>query len=285
MSGGPQRVVVDPYVALAIVDHHQRRPEKPENADPTKYLDRVSGYVMGSTIRGCVEVRNFVPSFDGAFVDLVLKASTQDLAVGWYATSVSLPNDMEQHQTVAKNVDFPIFLTVTCPTDDDEGVVDKTVADANLFRFRAFLAERVSLNLQSDFSCFKEIPCVVQPLSDASNLACDTLVNQLFNAGAASARPNGSTDPLAELKTIRQNLEIARKYVDDVASGKRQGDKATGRALTQMLAMATRREQQDPESNAVEEKMQDALMLQYIAKVLQQQLRQLDRNCSKATKD
>lgn len=263
------RVTIEPFVALAILDHHMRRPD---TEPPT---ERVNGIVLGATVKDEVMVRNFVPSMDHAFVQLAQRSCPNDLAVGWYSTGFQ-PADKETHSTLQKTLPRPVLISVHIPTEQDPEV-----------RFRAFIQQSVQLSEDEPAGCFREIPCSVEARDNATNVLIDTTVMQLFPEDAAASDParvpttTASNESFAELCKISSNLREALRYVDDVLAGKRAADKNVGRALTELLV--TNRVA-CADGSVVEDKMQDALMLQYIAKLLGQQLTVLQRSAPMLTR-
>ena len=74
-----QTVQLDPYVALSILDHHQRR-----GVDK----DRVEGVLLGSTVKSTIQIRGYVPSLSNKFFQSISRLSPKDLVVGWYVTAI-----------------------------------------------------------------------------------------------------------------------------------------------------------------------------------------------------
>lgn len=264
------RVVVDPYVALAILDHYIRRPElaEPEAGKP-EIPDRVTGILLGSTVKSNVFVRNWSPSMDITTIDLIQRSNPTELGVGWY-TSSFLKEDVEgMHKVIQqKGIARPIILTVETPTDTSTDV-----------KFRAFHTTNVTLSeTEKSVVALKELPCVVECTDNASGVAIDTVVSQLFEDDAKASDParlSASTsgeDTFAELQQMRSNLQVARTYVNDCVNGKRKADKQALRAIHELLVT---NQVAAASSGVVQEKLQDTMMLMYLSKVLEEQVAKL----------
>eukprot|EP00672_Neobodo_designis_P026151 CAMPEP_0174829436 /NCGR_PEP_ID=MMETSP1114-20130205/1927_1 /TAXON_ID=312471 /ORGANISM="Neobodo designis, Strain CCAP 1951/1" /LENGTH=287 /DNA_ID=CAMNT_0016063183 /DNA_START=55 /DNA_END=918 /DNA_ORIENTATION=- len=264
------RVVVDPYVALAILDHYMRRPEL---ADPepgkSAVPDRVTGILLGTTVKSDVLIRNWSPSMDLTTIDLIQRSNPTELGVGWY-TSQFLKDDVEgMHKTIiSKGIARPVILTVETPTEKSTDVT-----------FRAFQTVNVTLGeTEKPVVALKELPCVVESTDNGTNVAVDTIVSQLFPEEAQASDParlSASTsgeDTFAELQQMRSNLQVARTYVNDCVNGKRAADKQTLRAIHELLV--TNRVAA-ASAGVVQEKLQDTMMLMYLGKVLEAQVAKL----------
>jgi hypothetical protein len=267
------RVVVDPYVAMGILDHHMRRPDVAEQeAGKAPVLDRVSGVIMGSHVKNELYVRNFSQTFDHQTMSLLQRSAPGELGVGWYTTQFHTDDIEGVHKNVINaGMKRPTILVAYLPTEKQTEVT-----------FRAFQTVTVAVG-ESDKSvtALKEIPCVIEAVDNATNVAIDTVVAQIYPETARASDParlpasSPAADPFAELVTIRKNLVVAREYVNDATKGKRKVSKATLRAISELLV--TNRVAA-ASSSAVQEKMQDVLMLQYLATALEQQVSKLMAN-------
>ena len=264
-----QRVTIDPHVALSIVDHHMRRADD---------ADRVTGVVLGSTVKGHGDIRSFTPSFDVNMITLTQRACPNDLAVGWYATGFSA-EDLASHVKLLNKISHPYFISVQLPCKEKPEIA-----------FKCFVLATVNLSGGDETKVFREIPCTVASSDNATNVALDTMVSLAFPEVAAASDPTrvSATNfgAHAELDQIRANLKTSLAYVDDVIAGKREGDKLVGRALSEAM-MANRAEQGAPTEEAsgadetgVSQAMQDAMMLKYMSAVVDQQLKTLRGNAN-----
>jgi hypothetical protein len=261
------RVVIDPCAAWAILDHHLRRKDGLE-------LDRVSGLLFGITANQTVEVRQTLPGRENEFVETFMKTNP-GAAVGWYVT-LPHPDDMEVMKALSSNIDNAIYVVVDMPT-----------AESPQLAFRAYRSLKVTLttSLEDTKNVFSELPCTVEPLDGATSIAVDTFANLRFPEVAQQAQPAvvpSTADPsdvYAELRQMRKNLDAVKTYCDDVLAGKQAPNKALGRQLAALFT-STRAASEVP-SAVVGEKLEDALMLIYISKILEKQVEELQASMAR----
>lgn len=266
-----QRVVVDPYVALSILDHYMRRsePPVPEQGKPQQ-PDRVTGIILGSTVKSEIFVKSWAPSMDISFVDLIQRSAPTELGLGWYTSQFLPASDLEGvHQKLKeKGMAKPLILTMSVPDEHSNDVV-----------FRAFQTTELTLaDDQKAATAIREIPCVVQAIDNTSNVAIDTMASQLYPEAAKASDParlpasSPTTDAFAELRQMRANLQVARDYVNDALNGKRPVEKQTCRALHELLVTDR---VQAASADVVREKLQDTVMLMHLSRALERQVERL----------
>lgn len=265
-------VFVEPYVALSIIDHYMCREEGV----------RAEGYLLGCSVGGNVEIRGFVPSLDAEFVQLTQRAAPRDMAVGWYSTLLD-DKDAMTLEAMERNIFRPIYLYVKVPSSG-------SAADIT---FRAFWNHRVTLSNGNESRCWKELPVTIRSADNDTAVALDTFVHCMFPTQAQASDPTSvpstsdGEDPFSHLKQIKKNLETARTYVSAVLRGQMPGDKTVGRDLASLLAQFSQERamlaaSQDADGTSlVDAKIQDALMLQYISRLLQQQIAVLQTTANK----
>lgn len=250
------KVLVDPFVALSILDHHQRRgPDE----------DQVRGALLGTKGKGVIKITNFIPSLaDAALSDLTLRTCPQDSWMGWYATEPTLSSEVDRSPNTS------LFLAVHLPTEEFPSVA-----------FKAFQVEYVSVADQK-VRTFREAPCEVAATSAPSAVAVDTIVRQLCPNEASASDPSAvssiTTDKpaFAEFQQLRRNLKQAQLYCAKASEGKIEGDATFGRKLSSTLLSDLNTLSLSPNLDRdIETTAQDSLMLSYIMKLLAQKVSEL----------
>lgn len=265
------KVIVDPFVALSILDHHQRRP-----ADD----DQVHGLLFGSKGKGIIKITNFVPSMTDAesqaqLVQLTLRCCPGDSLRGLYATDPTLSSEIDRAALL------DLFLAVHLPTEDSPTI-----------SFKAFQVDRLTIGGVSDLRSFREAPCEVAATSATGSVAVDAITRKLCPEVANSTDPAtvpsitsdskkqaGDPAAFAEFQQLRRNLKQASEYCKKASEGKINGDANLGRRLSSTLLSDLNVLSLSPNLDKdIEIAAQDSLMLSYIMKLLAQKVAELRMN-------
>jgi len=260
------KVLIDPFVALSILDHHQRRGPDEE---------QVHGALLGTKGKGVIKITNFIPSLkDTELSELTRRTCPADAWMGWYATEPTLSTEVD------RSTNTSLFVAVHLPTEQHP-----TVA------FKAFQVEYVRVAEQS-IRTFREAPCEVAATSAPSAVAVDTIVRQLCPTEASTSDPSAvssiSTDKptFAEFEQLRRNLKQAQQYCAKAAEGKIAGDANFGRKLSSVLLSDLNTLSLAPNLDRdIEITAQDSLMLSYIMKLLAQKVSELRMNYHETLED
>lgn len=282
MAANNIKVVIDPYVALSILDHHQRRGDE-EN--------QVRGILLGSKAKGMLKITNFVPTLsDGAFLELTQRCCPGDSTLGWYATDPNLASEVDRAPNTR------LFVAIHLPTETHPSI-----------SFKAFHVEKITV-AGREIRSFREAPCEVAATSAPSAVAVDTIVRQLCPEVADAADPSAvpsvsgtsttnnnskgaskvssSDAAFAEFQQLRRNLKQAQLYCEKAADGKISGDAGFGRRLSATLLSDLNTLALAPNLDAdIENTAQDSLMLSYIMKLLAQKVAQLRTNYHETLED
>lgn len=279
----PRRVVIDPLAAWSILDHHQRRKD-------SLIPDRVSGYLLGSTVNNEVEVRGIVPGLIAEFAELTRRSCPNDMGVGWYVT-LSTPDDILTQASVEVSLERAVYLVVSLPTKARPTVTFRAFETTRLTLPSKELATASTASTISDMdataaamdetrACFRELECVVQVTDPVcGNVAIDALSALTFPEVAHASDPGSlpatapHDDITAELEQLQANVAAVISYCDDVIAGREQPNKDVGRALSSVFAAS--RLASEVSAALVEERLQDTLMVMYISKLLRDQVSQL----------
>lgn len=105
------------------------------------------------------------------------------------------------------------------------------------------------------------------------------------SSGPATVTPVGESRPVAgdvevldgALKRLRKMLDSVCTYVDEVADGKKAGDEAVGRAISDALSAVPRILSESGEASAASRATQDVLMVSYLTTLAQRQLELAER--------
>ena len=266
------KVIVDPFVALSILDHHQRRP-----ADD----DQVHGLLFGSKGKGIIKITNFVPSMtdaesQGQLAQLTLRCCPGDSLMGWYATDPTLSSEVDRAAALS------LFLAVHLPNEDSTAL-----------SFKAFQVDKLTIAGVEGIRSFREAPCEVGATTATGGVAVDAITRKLCpeiaNATDPSAVPSVSSssssgaaaDPatFAEFQQLRRNLKQASEYCKKASEGKIPGDASLGRRLSSTLLSDLNVLSLSPNLDRdIETTAQDSLMLSYIMKLLAQKVAELRLN-------
>ena len=256
-----QRVNLDPFVAISIVEQYMRSAE---------IEGRIEGFLLGRHVKNVTEVRSFVPSFQEDFLRLTMRSNPQDRAVGWFTNELNPSQDKVIQEKIDKNVDRPVFLLVDIPCDFKPEL-----------KFRAFVKNSITFTDGAEVSCLKEIPCTIATSDADTTVAIDAMVGVMFPEAAEAADPTrvpattDGGDMHAHLRKVKEMLLTAKAYVDDVAAGKIEGDKALGRKLSALLTATEAKQRAATASGVIDAKMDDALMLQYLGRLLEKQVKSI----------
>ena len=247
------QVVVDPYVVLSILDHHQRRSDD---------SDQVRGLVIGKKGKGVVRITNFVPTMsDLSFVELTLRSCPGDSTLGWYATDPTLATEIDRAPGTQ------LFIGVQTP-DAANPTID----------VKAFQVDKLSVD-GHDIRAFRPVPCEVAATTAPCSVAVDTIVRQVAPEVATASDPSvvsttsEDSEVFAEFQQLRRNLKTAQAYCAAAADGKVAGDAALGRTLSSTLVADLNALSMAPNlSRDIETTSQDSLMLSFVMKLLAQKV-------------
>ena len=275
------KVVIDPYVALSILDHHQRRGDEEE---------QVRGLLLGAKVKGMLRITNFVPTLaDAELLDLTLRCCPGDTVLGWYATEPTLASEAD------RATGMPLFVGVHLPSE-----ANPTIA------VRAYQVDKLSI-AGNVVRAFREAACEIAATSTPSAVAVDTIVRQLCpdvadasdpaavpsvsssisNANSSSSNNNAARESaFAEFQQLRRNLKQAQLYCAQAAEGKFNADAGFGRKLSWALQTDLNTLALSPNLDSdIEQTAQDSLMLSYIMKLLAQKVAKLRQNYHETLED
>jgi translation initiation factor 3 subunit F len=264
---GGVNVKVHPVVLLQVCDAYIRRNEKQE---------RVIGTLLGSSIDGVVEVKScyVVPhneSADQVAVDIVhhktmydlhQKVSPAEVILGWFSTGAAISSSdaliQEFYSKETSTAAGPVHL-----------IADTTLAN-DKFTVQAFVSRALALGDKALATEFQEVPCEVL-LADAEKVGVDLLLSGI------TPKPLADQEDLqTSIKRLQALMGTAREYVSDVLEGKRQGDAAIGRYLTDTLAVVPALAPEDFDK-MFNEGVQDQLLVSYFSHVVRSQLALAER--------
>ncbi|XP_076328548.1 eukaryotic translation initiation factor 3 subunit F-like [Tachypleus tridentatus] len=258
-------VKVHPVVLFSIVDSYERRHEG---------ANRVIGTLLGIQEKGAVEVTNCfcVPhneledevainmEFAKDMFEFHRRVNPSEVIVGWYATGPDVTeHSVLIHDYYSREANNPIHLTVdTCLTEGHLsikpytsitfGVPGKehtgTMFSPCKLEIIGYEPEMVSLKV-----------CQGTKFNKQRSVECKSDFDQIC----------GSTRNTQEL------LDVVIGYVDDVLTGRTQGDNCVGRALMDMVQSVP---QMNPEEfqEMLNSNMKDLLMVLYLSQLTKTQL-------------
>lgn len=257
-------IILDPFVLLSILDHSMAVDS-----------DRAEGLLLGSIVGNNIEVRNCVPALRVIEADMktVRAMSPRDMVNGWYSTKVDAERDAVEMTRLAEIISRPLYLAVTLPTPTSQ------------LAFRAFLRVSVAMQASSECKVWKEVPVKIRTSANESMIAIDTFVRTFFPTVATASHPTvvpstgNRENPYVHLQQINTNLRTTKAYIDAVVSGKLKGDPVLGRELLTLLSRYSQQRRMLGEGKGsvtlTEAKTEDALMLQCIARTVQQAVSRL----------
>jgi translation initiation factor 3 subunit F len=257
-------VRVHPVVLFSIVDSFERRNEDAR---------RVIGTLLGSYDKGIVEVTNCftVPhneSEDEVAVDIEFarnmyelhkKVNVLEVIVGWYSTGPDVTeHSVLIHEYYARECKSPVHLTI-----------DTTLKGSHM-GMKAFLSSAMGVPGKTMGTLFTPVP--VEPVCyDPEKVGLDLIQRAKHN-------PKRTVSMISDLKQVstacvnlQDLLTSVLAYVDDVMSGKKQPDNATGRILMDLVASVPKIEPEAFEE-MLNSNMKDLLMVVYLSNLTKTQL-------------
>lgn len=228
---------VHPVVLVNIIDHFNRRHETG---------GRVIGTILGVIDeKGAVEVTNCFPvphseTVDAVAVDMTFhstmfnlhqRVNASEVIVGWYSTGTEITqNSVLIHDFYSKEVPQPFHL-----------LLDTNLTSSG-FNIRAFVSAAAGNPEKSLGSQFLEVSVELET-TNSEKIGLDQLSRCSLNSSTSSE----FLDPSGALKSDMENMELAVKklvemidscesYVNDVLSGKKDGDRRIGRFLADTVA-------------------------------------------------
>jgi len=265
-------VLLDPYVALSLLDHYMRNPTS-TNEDGDIIELRAEGFLMGGHVGNVTQIRGFVPSLNDELMRLTMRSSPRDLAVGWYASELQSEKDRVIQSKIDSGVDRPVFLFVQVPSKENNGEL----------KFRAYVKNRMEIGGQQ-IVAMKEVPCKIDTSSNEAAIALDALCTAFFPKNTEAADPTrladdaAANDYYAQLRKVKEMLSVSEDYCNAVIKGKVQGSKDTARSITQILTEMEVVQRRSQKTGVVEARSEDALMLQYMGRLLSKQVDQISKN-------
>lgn len=268
-----QKVQVRPLVVFQILDRFLRRSEGQE---------RVIGTLLGTVVNGVVEITNSFPvphlekdddvaigkDFHKQMHFLHSRVNSTETIIGWYATSSENGALLNEHSCLihdfyASECDSPIHV-----------VVDTSLKNNDQVQVKAFLSSALSLVECALTNQFKQLPVTTKIMAEES-IALD-IMSQNRQEGWTSQ--NGNSSIPSDLQTLEKSIQRLEEmvencltYVQDVVSGRKQGDAAIGRALASAL-MSIPDLNGEKFDKIFNNSLQDLLMINYLSTLTQTQL-------------
>ncbi|KAH3757715.1 Mov34/MPN/PAD-1 family protein [Pelomyxa schiedti] len=258
-------VVVHPVVIFNILEHHSRRKVEEANS-------RAVGTLLGTTTGNVVEVYDCFPvphteeeaveifkDFHLAMLELHKRVSPKRTVVGWYATgrevtetSVMIHDFYWQQMNAA-----PIHITVDTELRPNEPLAVKAYVSAAL-RFDT-----------------KQLLTYFYPISlEIRATEPEKVSLSSFAKAKESDEPSDMQDLTAvqgSLGSLIQKLDSVIAYVDEVKSGRREGDTRVGKMLVEALRKLPHHTPASLE-NSFAESTQELLMVLYLSSLTRAQM-------------
>lgn len=219
----PLGVKMHPIALLSVVDHHERTVGNKKNK-------RALGVLLGETIENVYEITNsYAIPFDESseregvwFIDhnyhevmyaMFRKINIKEKVLGWYVTgSTFKPQDIEINELFAQYCPNPVLIVVNVNLKNTVDLPTKAFFSEQQVNQKGVLERN-----------FKNIPCSVAAF-EAEEVGVEHLVREIKDLNMDSLQ-NKMTNKINSLIALQDKIKVIAKYLEQVQTGQRKGDK------------------------------------------------------------
>ncbi|THV08268.1 eukaryotic translation initiation factor 3 [Dendrothele bispora CBS 962.96] len=260
----PTRITIHPVALFSILDHYLRRKDD---------QDRVIGTLLGIRTDTEVEVRSSFAvlhsetseqvavdmEYYRTMYELHHKVNPKEVIVGWYSTG----SNLNTYSALIQN----FYSQETTPFQAVHVSLNTGTEEGEQAGVKGYISSPAGVLPKPENAVFVPVPVELQ-FHESERSGIDLLTSTASSSTSTSSQPLTDLEILeSAIQNVSNMLDRVLAYVRAVLAGEAKGDPAVGRYLMDTLGANT----DDLEKGGFNARLQDTLMLSYLANLVRSQ--------------